>query len=419
MANGLLDYLSGFGSTPPEYLGGLLGQDAVDKLKGRAATTGIANAVLGYLAAPKNQNLGLGRIIGQSLQAGMTGAQGVYDTATQDYMMQQKIDDLQRKQARDVKVQDMISGIADPKERLAAEIAPEQYVAASLKPQKAFNILTPEQTTAYGLPTDKGQRYQMTETGVSLIGGTETKDRTTKEIDAGNKILIVDAVTGQTIREVPKALAPTKPTEPSYSIQTDKNGKAIYVPNKPGMAAIDATTGKPTVYEPKFEEKPLTEGQGKAANFYKRMSFASQKFNVPMIDKSTKQPLLNEDGSPMTLEDYVGNPSRIAQTLRSIPSFGLTSEIAEAGIGENRQKIEALKENWITANLRKESGAVIGDAEFAREDKKYFPQLNDTYETRLLKKELRRVAEEGMLLESGKGGSTPTQQGWSIKKVGG
>jgi hypothetical protein len=98
MANGLLDYLSGFGSTPPEYLGGLLGQEAVDKLKGRAATTGIANAVLGYLAAPKNQNLGLGRIIGSSLQAGMQGAQGVYDNATQDYMMQQKIAEMQRQQ---------------------------------------------------------------------------------------------------------------------------------------------------------------------------------------------------------------------------------------------------------------------------------------------------------------------------------
>lgn len=100
MANGLLDYLSGFGATPPEYLGGLLGQDAVDKLKSRAATTGIANAVLGYLAAPKNQNLGLGRIIGQSLQAGMTGAQGVYDTALQDWQTKQKIDEMNRQKAQ-------------------------------------------------------------------------------------------------------------------------------------------------------------------------------------------------------------------------------------------------------------------------------------------------------------------------------
>jgi hypothetical protein len=98
MANGLLDYLSGFGATAPEYMGSLLGEDAVDKLRGRAATTGIANAVLGYLAAPKNQNLGLGRIIGQSLQAGMQGAQGVYDTALTDWQTQQKIAEMQRQQ---------------------------------------------------------------------------------------------------------------------------------------------------------------------------------------------------------------------------------------------------------------------------------------------------------------------------------
>jgi hypothetical protein len=96
MANGLLDYLSGFGSSAPDYMEGLLGQDATDRLKTRAGTTGIANAVLGYLAAPKNQNLGLGRIIGQSLQAGMTGAQGVYDNAVQDYQTKAKIDEMNR-----------------------------------------------------------------------------------------------------------------------------------------------------------------------------------------------------------------------------------------------------------------------------------------------------------------------------------
>jgi len=114
MANGLLDYLSGFGSTAPEYMGSLLGEDAVDKLKGRAATTGIANAVLGYLAAPKNQNLGLGRIIGQSLQAGMTGAQGVYDTALQDYQTKAKIDEMNRQKAiadRDLARQTQIEGL--------------------------------------------------------------------------------------------------------------------------------------------------------------------------------------------------------------------------------------------------------------------------------------------------------------------
>ena len=141
MANGLLDYLSGFGSTPPEYLGGLLGQDAVDKLKGRAATTGIANAVLGYLAAPKNQNLGLGRIIGQSLQAGMQGAQGVYDNATQDYMTQQKIADMQRQQqqrdAYDVAVKSMYK-------TTPAQYATEQVSGGGYLPQaQDVNAMAP------------------------------------------------------------------------------------------------------------------------------------------------------------------------------------------------------------------------------------------------------------------------------------
>ena len=413
MANGLLDYLSGFGSTAPEYLGGLLGQDAVDKLKGRAATTGIANAVLGYLAAPKNQNLGLGRIIGQSLQAGMQGAQGVYDTATQDYLAQQRIGEMQRKQAQQTQLQGMLANITDPNERLFAELNPTEYVKSKLTPkQKDYKQVGNQLIEVSGdTPT------------VAFTAPTEAKQRATREVDVGNKILLVDTVTGETIREIPKGLAPQAPTkasEPSYSIQTDKNGKAVYVPNKPGLAAIDAATGRPTVYEPKFEEKPLTEGQGKAANFYNRMTPITKKLNAPMIDKATKQPLFNEDGTPVTLEDYVGNPSITAQTLRAIPSFGLTSKIADVGIGNLRKQVETLKENWLTANLRKESGAVIGEEEFAREDRKYFPQIGDTFEVRNLKKQLRQQAEQGMLLESGKGGTREATQfgGFSIKKVG-
>lgn len=241
MANGLLDYISGFGATPPEYLGGLLGQEAVDKLKGRAATTGIANAVLGYLAAPKNQNLGLGRIIGQSLQAGMQGAQGVYDTATQDYMAQQKIADLQRKQAQQTRLQDMLAGITDPNERLAAELAPEQYVAAKFKPQKLFNILTPEQATAYGLPTDKNQRYQMTETGVSLIGGTETKESPATTLE---KL--------QTYRETLVKANPNDPRIKSVDAAINKEtnfAPAIQVNYGQPVAGVDAN-GNPVFFQP-------------------------------------------------------------------------------------------------------------------------------------------------------------------------
>jgi hypothetical protein len=99
MANGLLDILgSALGTTPPSYLEGLLGAQQTEDLRKRSIGSGLVNALVGYAAMPKNQNLGLGRILAGAAQAGMQGAQGVYDTATKDYMTSQQIAEMKRKQ---------------------------------------------------------------------------------------------------------------------------------------------------------------------------------------------------------------------------------------------------------------------------------------------------------------------------------
>jgi hypothetical protein len=46
--------------------------------------------------------------------------------------------------------------------------------------------------------------------------------------------------------------------------------------------------------------------------------------------------------------------------------------------GENTKLFEQAKRNFITANLRKESGATIGDDEYAIEEAKYFPEPGDS-----------------------------------------
>lgn len=97
---GLLDMLGGFGTTPPSYLEGLLGAQATEDLRKRSIGSGIINALVGYAAAPKNQELGLGRILASAAQQGMQGARGVYDQAGQDLFMQQRIDEMKRTQAR-------------------------------------------------------------------------------------------------------------------------------------------------------------------------------------------------------------------------------------------------------------------------------------------------------------------------------
>lgn len=174
----ILDTLFG-GSSQAELLGGLLGEDKLNQLRSQATQTGLINAAIGYLAQPKNQRFGSALpYLARAFTAGQQGAQGVYDDALRNYQTQAQLTEAKRKQEQQAKLQEMIGGIQDPQERLFAQIAPEQYVSQKMKPraQQAFAILTPEQAGAYGLPTDRGQRYQMTENGVQLISGTESKE---------------------------------------------------------------------------------------------------------------------------------------------------------------------------------------------------------------------------------------------------
>jgi len=60
------------------------------------------------------------------------------------------------------------------------------------------------------------------------------------------------------------------------------------------------------------------------------------------------------------------------------------------------------RENWVTANLRKESGAVIGVEEMEKEVKKYFPMPGDGAEVIEQKKYLRAVATQGMINQAQK-----------------
>lgn len=85
-----------FGAKAPEYLGGLLTQEQQDKLKNQSLLSGILGAGATYLAQPKNQNIGLGAILGKSYLGGMQQAQGTYASATENEMNKLKIAKEQR-----------------------------------------------------------------------------------------------------------------------------------------------------------------------------------------------------------------------------------------------------------------------------------------------------------------------------------
>jgi hypothetical protein len=224
----LLDNVLSFGATPPQYLGGLVGEQGIEDLRKKAGTTGVFNALVGYLATPKNQGLGIGTILGNTLMAGQQGAQGVYDQATQDYMMQQKLDEMNRAKEMQARRDAFISSIGQPnatrqivtpsgmQEPVPAEggaVAPsfatqptaptvteesfydpnvmlqqalqtgaldlKDYMTLSAKKKQGTQLLSSKdldelRATGFELPTDRGQRYQRDiDTGkIDLIEGT-------------------------------------------------------------------------------------------------------------------------------------------------------------------------------------------------------------------------------------------------------
>ena len=73
------------------------------------------------------------------------------------------------------------------------------------------------------------------------------------------------------------------------------------------------------------------------------------------------------------------------------------------GTSAAQQQVNQAKSNFITSVLRKESGAVISDSEFDREDKKYFPQVNDSPATIKQKENARKLAIKAIEIQAGPG----------------
>jgi hypothetical protein len=170
-----------------------------------------------------------------------------------------------------------------------------------------------------------------------------------------------------------------------------------YVSKVPGLPIIPITGASG---EQLVGKGAATEDQAKSAGFALRMNEAKQIFGGPVIDPITQKPLV-VGGKTVTLEDAFGAPGRYQAIMRSIPSAGLTTGIANLSESAGRQQYRQAQENWVTANLRAESGAVIGTDEMEKEIKKYFPQVDDKPATIEQKARSRKNAELAMEVRGG------------------
>lgn len=106
----------------------------------------------------------------------------------------------------------------------------------------------------------------------------------------------------------------------------------------------------------------------------------------------------------------VTNGGRIKQSLEGVPVVGnalgnaVNSLPTWAGAPtDQQQSYEQAQRNFVSAVLRKESGAAISNEEYANEAKKYFPQPGDSASTIEQKARARDLAIEGLKAQAGPG----------------
>jgi hypothetical protein len=176
---------------------------------------------------------------------------------------------------------------------------------------------------------------------------------------------------------------------PQY-MQTD--GGLVALPKRPGPGPI---VGAPVMGEdgqPFGGGPKLTEFQGKSTTYATRMQDAAKV--IEGLEGKVWPSTVARAGYKAEFPEWAPGGQVVGAAI---------SGINRATVPEGAQQYRQAQENWVTANLRQESGAAIGKDEMEKDIAKWFPQPGDGEATIRQKADARRVAEQAMLAQAGPG----------------
>ena len=290
-------------------------------------------------------------------------------------------------------VQKRINDLEQQKARLFTAITQERNAATSEgQARVAAERLAFERQTAAD--------YRSSPAGVVRIDKITGKTEIVKD-DNGNPIMDVNAAQAAEAARHAKVIESQGATRigqenQRIALQRQADARAAEQAKQP---KFDASAGgfvyAPTPENPQgkfvavtgIEGKPPNEAQGNAIAFGARMNDSNRILENLEKEGVTSGGRLKGfvSGTLQSLVPYQGE--RLAAGAESV---------MRPFSSEKQNNYEQAKENFITAVLRKESGASINPDEFAREDRKYFSQVGDSDSTIKQKQEARRLAISAM-----------------------
>jgi hypothetical protein len=385
---------------------GALRQRATGQAQGNALTT----LGLGLLRASRGQP-GQGRpstaqAFGEAGPGALQAYQQSFDKTLAETLRGLQVKDVIAKQAETRRIQDLASKLPVQGGGINQEVAnqlmttPAGMDYLSKFTQARRDIAGKTDLVEIFSPTGQPMkvRYNVDTGQYTPVGGEKAEPFV--QVDRGN-VIELRRPSGAIIGSVSKGAAPSAPsfsmTETGQVLNT-KTGQLLQPRDEQGNPITIDTSVK------------ATEDEKKSAGFYLRMKDATTTFDSPILDAQGKPVLRN--GKPVLLKDAAEKPEIVAEVIGGIvPRWMGGQALQNVATSSIRQQYQQAQENWVTANLRPESGAVIGPEEMQKEIRKYFPQVGDSNDTIRQKEKSRQVTEEAIRRRAGRAiGTQPSQQ---------
>lgn len=367
-----LDYLF-----PPQanQITGLLGGDD-EKMRAAAQRSGLLGAGLGMIAAsgPSRMPQGILQPLATGLMAGQQAYQGTLDKQTQDQINAAKFAETKRQMDVRQLLPQLYAETTDAQGNVTRQINKDVFQKIALQNPELAKQISEGQIAGRKAGLLPGMETNAPSPFAPYLQATSPQVRTmAQQLERGFQSGIIDE---ETAYKRIDALA--KMEDQFTGRQESKADRAL---------TRDIARQAKEAQGTKF-----TEEENKAAGFADRMALSTATLSNIEAGVAKKQLEGKETSEPYA--------STVMQTAGGVPFIGgyLRNKVSSP---EQRQYRQA-QENWVRANLRKESGAVIGADEMDAEIAVYFPMPNDDPQTIQQKKVNRMVTEDAMRKAAGR-----------------
>lgn len=323
----------------------------------QAQTQGLIGLGSALLQASQGQpgmrRPSLGAALGQAVPVGMQAYQGGIDQALREMLIGQQLQEAQRKQKRETAIQEALQ-LGTPQEQVNA-----------LRQLGAYDVLG-QMATA-----EKGVR----QSGILRQPG---------EMAMENPFSIYAQ------SEVPGVAKLGKQYQKAYESGAIDDEKATARLGELARMEESAFARQESAADRKLS-RDLAEEERK-----RRRGEGTESQNLA---KGFAERMVSSNAIIEQLEPSGGLPTEITSLAGGVPFVG--GYLQRKAMTPEQQKYKQAADNWIRANLRKESGAVIGADEMAAEYATYFPQPGDDPATIAQKAEARKVTTRAMIQNAG------------------